>query len=454
MTEQHTPSTQAATASTGAALSNAAVGPLTIRDLAVLGSVLIIFVASVVPIVQTLAGGLNLWNTGGLFYLAIGVILPLVVGGLFLARRLSPGTQVRIGSLSTDQFASVVASFATFFFFTGTVTNFGIAYLVGLIGSLLLLASTACAQWIPALASDFAGRTEVPANLVARDAVPAVKRPSAPKPVAGHAGAKPAGPQGSSGKGASVASGSQGVGVPTPGADAAVAGAPVAGAGASAAWGTPKSSVAHTSAGQIFTPAKDASPAAQTASTVSGAVARPAASNTQTFPVTGIASENSEGLSAPSAPEVSDDAAAPSSTRTEAAQPAEATAAVVPSDDDSSADDNATTLNPQVAPAAEQEKAEPAAAEPAEAEPVKESIGATVNPQAAATVSTEPFWFAVDRPQNVIDEHTRQFMFKLTPGAWILGLEDRGNSFLVQDSHGKTGVLLDLVGIERASDSQ
>lgn len=438
MTEQHTPSTQAATASTGAALSNAAVGPLTIRDLAVLGSVLIIFVASVVPIVQTLAGGLNLWNTGGLFYLAIGVILPLVVGGLFLARRLSPSTKVRIGSLSTDQFASVVASFATFFFFTGTVTNFGVAYLVGLIGSLLLLASTACAQWIPALASDFAGRTEAPAHLVARDAVPAVKRPSAPKPVAGQAGAKPAGHKGGFGKGASFGSGSQGVDVPASGS--AVAGAPIAGAdgaagaGAPAAWGTPQSSVAHTSAGQIFTPAKDSSPAAQTASSVAGAVASPAASNTLAFPVTGIAPENAERLPAPSAPKVSDDAAAPSSASAEAARPAEATAAVVPSDDD-----NATTLNPQVAPAAE---------------PVKESIGATVNPQAAAPVSTEPFWFAVDRPQNVIDEHTRQFMFKLTPGAWILALEDRGNSFVVQDSHGKTGVLLDLVGIERASDSQ
>ena len=66
----------------------------------------------------------------------------------------------------------------------------------------------------------------------------------------------------------------------------------------------------------------------------------------------------------------------------------------------------------------------------------------------------EPFWFAVDRPQNVIDQNTRQFIYKLTPGSWILALEDRGNSFLVQDSHGKTGVLLDLVGIERASDSQ
>lgn len=103
----------------------------------------------------------------------------------------------------------------------------------------------------------------------------------------------------------------------------------------------------------------------------------------------------------------------------------------------------ATTLNPQVAEPAK-ESAAPA--------PVRESIAATVDPTPA--VAAEPFWFAVDRPQNTIDEKTRQFAFKLMPGAWILALEDRGNSFLVQDSHGKTGLLLDLVGIERASDSQ
>jgi len=89
------------------------------------------------------------------------------------------------------------------------------------------------------------------------------------------------------------------------------------------------------------------------------------------------------------------------------------------------------------------------------AAPVAESIGATVDPDAGrAPVTSEPFWFAVDRPQNVVDEFTRLFVFKLTPGSWILALEDRGTSYLVQDSHGKTGVLLDLVGIERAPESQ
>ncbi|SEE89145.1 hypothetical protein SAMN04489740_2964 [Arthrobacter alpinus] len=458
MTEQHTHSTQGSTGSTGASLSNAAVGPLTIRDLAVLGSVLIIFVASLVPIIQTLVGSLNLWNTGGLFYLAIGVILPLIVGGLFLARRMSPGTKIRIGSLSTDQFASVVASFATFFFFTGTVTNFGIAYLVGLIGALLLLVSTVCAQWIPALAADYSGRVETPAHPAARDAVPALKRPAAPKPVAGVGGAK-AGPQGTGkpggfGKGASFGAGASGqvAGVPTP--EAPVAGAPVAGAGAS--WGTQQAPAGHTSAGQIFTPAREASPAAQAANTVAGASATPAATSTQTFPVaTNAQQESAPESSTPSVSEASDVATPASAEAAQPAEPAlaEPAPAVEPSNEGVTDDDNATSLNPQVAPAAEQAPV-PAAADPVSPVSVKESIGATVNPQAAASVIAEPFWFAVDRPQNVIDERTRQFVFKLNPGAWILALEDRGNSFLVQDSHGKTGVLLDLVGIERASDSQ
>lgn len=440
MTVQATSSPQRATGTTGPVLSNAVVGPLTIRDLGVLGSVLIIFVASVVPIIQTLAGSLNLWNTGGLFYLAIGVILPLIVGALFLARRMSPKTQLRIGSLSTDQFASVVASFATFFFFTGTVTSFGIAYLVGLIGSLLLLAFTACAQWIPALASDFVGRPEVPAHLVARDAVPAVKRPSAPKPVVEKAGSKVTATPKTFEKGASFGAAVSPVPAPEDSADDKDT-SDVA-VDAPAAWGTSQSSLGHLAAGQIFTPAKETSPAAQTAHAVAGAEVSSPINPTQTFQIADVAAEiakqDAAAAAEENAPEVEEPAATPPASE-EAEQPAEESPAV-----ELAEDENATSMNPQVTPAAEQDVAEPA----------KESIGATVDPQVATTVSTEPFWFAVDRPQNVIDEGTRQFVFKLNPGAWILALEDRGSSFLVQDSQGKTGVLLDLVGIERASDSQ
>ncbi|MHA7268540.1 hypothetical protein [Arthrobacter sp. HLT1-20] len=446
MTEQQTPSAPATTGPAKATVSTAVAGPLTIRDLAVLGSVALIFVASLVPIIVTIAGSFNLWNAAGLFYIGVGVILPLAVGGLFLVRRLSPEVKIRIGSLSIDQFASVVACLATFFFFTGTVTTFGVAYLLGLVGSLVLLTATVCAQWIPMLAADFAGRAEVPAHVVARDAVPAVARPSAPKPVV--ASQNGAAPQTNSGAVAGAAGG--------------------AGVGAAAsthttqqpfAWNAPQAAAGHTAAGQIFTPAKETGAAGTAAGATAGAAAQTvadaapaatAAAQSATTPAAGAAAGAGAAATVPAAhttaqptttaqPAVQTAAAAPAAVNT--------SGAVASTRADQSADAPATTLNPQVA--------EVSAAPATTATPVKESIAATVNPKAgAAPVVADPFWFAVDRPQNVIDEKTRQFVFKLTPGSWILALEDRGSSFLVQDSHGKTGILLDLVGIERASDSQ
>lgn len=499
MTEQHMPSTQAAASPEGPTVSNAAVGPLTVRDLVVLGSVAIIFIASVVPIIVTLAGSLNLWNTSGLFYIGVGVVLPLVVGGLFLARRLNPASKVRIGSLSIDQFASVVAAFAVFFFFTGTVTNFRIAFLVGLIGSLLLLVATVCAQWVPFLASDFAGRAEAPAHVAARDAAPAAKRPAAPKPV----GAMQTGAAPVSAAQSGAAQAAQGQNVPVQAAADAQTGARSAG----------QTPAGHTSAGQIFTPANTSNPAAHAGSAQAGsgqartsqapaaqaaAAAASGLSGAESGAAAGTgstATQSASGQSAAAADAASagatSDGAAPAAaqsgvqaeesrpTGADAAAPSVAASATPASTDQgvsgSSDDAAATTLNPQVAqPAgdnaataaaatsraatntsAKDSAAKDQAARDAAASPAKESIAATVNPKAGAVrVIAEPFWFAVDRPQNVIDEKTRQFIFKLTPGAWILALEDRGNSFLVQDSHGKTGVLLDLLGIERASDSQ
>ena len=483
MTEQRTSSTQGATGPAGLAVSSAAVGPLTIRDLAVLGSVAIIFIASLVPIIETIAGNFNLWNTGGLFYIGIGVVLPLIVGGLFLARRLSPDAKVRIGSLSVDQFASVVASFATAFFFFGTVTNFGVAYLIGLIGSLLLLAATVCAQWIPVLASDFVGRTEVPAHLAARDALPVRKSPAAPKPVV-------ATPTGGLAFGQSAGTGH---GAQTQSTTAESAGGLSAGGqGTQAsqlagARGGAEETASHTSAGQIFTPAKESTPVAHTAAQVSSVAAKDTGSGAVTGAATGAVGGEAAGSAAPvsqgtketpvsrtSQPDTKASSEATShgagvkpaltqenrSKEASAASPAaEAAGSNAQNDRGTQSaqggfnlpkDTGATTLNPQVAEPAKVTSASESAA----AKPAKESIAATVNPKASAAVIAEPFWFAVDRPQNVIDPNTRQFAFKLAPGAWILALEDRGTSFLVQDSHGKTGVLLDLVGIERASDSQ
>ena len=499
MTEQHTPSAQSAAGNSGTTPSHAAAGPLTIRDLWVLGSVAIIFVASLVPLISNLAGSFNLWNTGGLFYIGIGVVLPLAVGGLFLARRLSPESKVRFGSLSVDQFASVVAAFATFFFFTGTVTSFGPAYLVGLVGSLLLLAGTVCAQWIPFLASDFSGRAEVPAHVAARDAIPAPKRAVAAKPAAVAAGAGAAGTHyghGAPRQGAQAApaQGNQGMGNQGQG-NQGQGGAQAAGGWAAAP------AAGHSSAGQIFTAAKEGNPAqgapaqsgATQASTATGAsagakqagagqtgavqagagdagagdaatdsaaaqtvsaAAPGAAAAAKTTASTSAATE-SAAAAQPDAEQSASHGSAAGKSGVETSSNETATAASAGGADRFGSDRSGSARSDGGQPGAAQGAAAATTLNPQVAAAAKDSIAATVNPKAAAApVSVDPFWFAVDRPQNVIDENTRQFLFKLAPGAWILALEDRGNSFLVQDSHGKTGVLLDLVGIERASDSQ
>lgn len=60
--------------------------------------------------------------------------------------------------------------------------------------------------------------------------------------------------------------------------------------------------------------------------------------------------------------------------------------------------------------------------------------------------SGSAFWFAVPTPRHTEPENS----FLLHPGVWILALEDRGDSFLVQGPDGITGVLRDLHGVERA----
>ena len=153
-------------------------GPFTIRDLTVFGSTLILFVASLIPM---FASRYNLWNLGSLFFLGLGVLLPLIVTALFVARRLTPESKLRIGSLSIDQFASVVASFALGFFFLAGAETYAPAVLVALIGSLGLFAATVLARFIPFFAGDFLDRAEAPAHVVARESAVPFRKPSAPK---------------------------------------------------------------------------------------------------------------------------------------------------------------------------------------------------------------------------------------------------------------------------------
>ncbi|WP_432393248.1 hypothetical protein ACRQ5B_08450 [Pseudarthrobacter sp. L19] len=182
--------------------NEAVAGPFTVRDLTVFGSVLVLFVASLIPM---FAVRYNLWNLGSLFFLGLGILLPLIVAALFVARRVSPGTRLRIGSLSVDQFGSVVASFSVAFFFLAAAGAFVPSMLLGLIGALGLFTATVLARMIPALAGDFLHRPEAPAHVVARaaaapSAAPAPLRPPSPPPKAlprSRAPPWPAGPSGS-----------------------------------------------------------------------------------------------------------------------------------------------------------------------------------------------------------------------------------------------------------------
>ncbi|HEX2248379.1 MAG TPA: hypothetical protein VHH13_12615 [Arthrobacter sp.] len=220
-------------------VSEAVAGPFTVRDVAVALSVVLLFLASVLPTAVIQGIGLNQWNSANLFRLGLSILLPAMVLVLFIIRRLAPKTKLRIGSLSVDQFASVVASFTTGYFFLTLVSAFSVSAAIGFIGSLGLLAATVCARWIPQFRADFAGRLETPAHPIARDAVPA--RAKAPKPVAEEAtpAGSPSTGTNSTGFGAKgAAAGAAGTGsgatagLSGPGAHGALATASTAAAGA------------------------------------------------------------------------------------------------------------------------------------------------------------------------------------------------------------------------------
>lgn len=416
--------------------NEAVLGPFTVRDLTVFGSTLVLFIASLIPM---FAVRYNLWNLGSLFFLGLGILLPLIVAALFVARRVSPGTKIRIGSLSIDQFASVVASFSLAFFFLAAAGAFVPSLLLGLVGALGLFTATVLARLIPVLAGDFLRRPETPAHVVAREAAVPVRKPRAPKaPKA--AGDAPAAKPGSNplaawakriapGKDAAAnEAGSKKGGSPeaTPrgyeahGASQVGAGGAAA-AGAGAAAGRPAAEEPATQAHGVvpaasptptaaFTPAAAAGDSAERAqSGPAPAASNPAASapaaSSPAAPVQGAASEETQAAGIP--------VTSAGSTRT--------------------GHDAPTALTPQVHS--------------------QEPIGATVDPASRPAESDQPvyeaFWFAVAQPRTAVDEHTGAPAFVVEPGGWVLALEDRGHEFLVQHTDGRVGVLRDLSNIER-----
>jgi hypothetical protein len=422
-------SNTAAGAKRTGAKNEAVAGPFTVRDLTVFAATLVLFVASLIPM---FALRYNLWNLGSLFFLGLGIVLPLIVAALFVARRLAPETKVRIGSLSIDQFGSVVASFAVAFFFLSIAGAFTPSLLVALIGSLVLLATTVLAPFIPFFAGDFLDRAEVPAHVMARESAVPVQKPKAPKapkpakpsdakPVDARPSVQDSSVQGSSVQGPTAggqyAAGQTFGASPVTGSHDTSTAAGVA-APSPAAW-----SAANAAAASTETQAAAVVPSAEASAAEASAAERPAAAEAA-FP----AAEETrlDGTPVNGTPANGAAAAAGATPAASAAQAASATPA--------------TAVHPQV-------KAQ---------EPVKsqEPIGATVDPASRPEETEQPpaheaFWFAVAQHRTAVDERTGAPLFGIEPGGWVLALEDRGDEFLVQHTDGRVGVLRDLSNIER-----
>lgn len=459
-----------------AAKYDAVAGPFTIRDLTVFGSTLLMFVASLLPM---FGERYNLWNLGNLFFLLLGIILPLVVVALFVARRLQPGTIVRIGSLSVDQFASVTASFAFPLFFLTIANSFNGGVLLGLIGSAGLLAATVLAPHLPLLSADFKGRAETPAHVVAREAAVPSRKPAAPKAPKAPNTPKPSDAAGSSTGFQSSTPGfssTPGVLGSAPGYQAPVPHVPASHvpashvpgtAAAAASTGVGAGAGAATGASPFAPPASygtTPSPATEASAVVHSADAKPGDGTgpASSGPATGgtAATGPATGASpATSSPEKTEPAGEPGAKETHLST---AGSAAAPATTQHATNQHPT--QPATTQHAAQQTSQPAAQQPwaatmatpivsGDTRRVSESIGATVDPASRPEESDSPqyeaFWFAVGQPRTAYDEHSGAPAFTIEPGGWVLALEDRGHEFLVQDTDGKVGVLRELSNIER-----
>jgi len=424
-----------ASSKTAGKKNEAVLGPFTIRDLTVFGSTLILFVASLIPM---FAVRYNLWNLGSLFFLGLGIILPVIVAALFVARRVSPGTKMRVGSLSVDQFGSVVASFAVAFFFLSVAGAFVPSMLLALVGALGLLSATVLGRLIPFFAGDFLDRAEVPAHIVARESAVPVRKPRAPK-------APKEATDGTASKAAGTSAVAGWAKRMTPGGQPAATepaprgyesfGAGAGAAGTAAASGAAAGSAASTPAAAQQAPAQPAAPAPVVSSPETQAAAVVPAASAAEAPATPVApSAAGQTQAAAVVPPAAKSAAGgqvPDAQARAAAAAEDTRAAEVPVAASHSAP---TTVNPQVRQ--------------------QEPIGATVDPASRpeeheAQPAYEAFWFAVAQPRTAMDEHSGAAAFVIEPGGWVLALEDRGHEFLVQHTDGRVGVLRDLSNIER-----
>ena len=483
--------------------NEAVAGPFTVRDLTVFAATLVLFIASLIPM---FAVRYNLWNLGSLFFLGLGVVLPLIVAALFVARRLAPETKVRIGSLSVDQFGSVVASFAVAFFFLSVAGAYTPSLLVGLIGSLVLLAATVLARFIPFFAGDFLGRPDVPAHIMARDSAVPVRKPKAPKePKA--AAAKPAAAApvllsaalgrwlGGCGAGSRWPAVLRlGSGIPrsciprcdggrpagarcSPGRHcrgrnsrcyADIAGAGTAAAGAGTAGAGPPAQRRPPGCGPPPTPRaapqrrrkRDRPPSCPPRRPVTPPPSRRRARHRRGTEGPDAGRRRSRGRARQAEQTQLDGATAAPAAAAGAAGSRKRRPRRRPQRKPRSRRASPTLprvklrKRPRGLPRPRQPPPSTRGWRSQQQVRSQEPIGATVDPASRPEESEqeqvhEAFWFAVAQHRTAVDERTGAPLFGIEPGGWVLALEDRGDEFLVQHTDGRVGVLRDLSNIER-----
>ncbi|MEG9249320.1 hypothetical protein V6S67_14625 [Arthrobacter sp. Soc17.1.1.1] len=392
--------------------SKAAAGPFTLRELIFGGGVALVFIGTLLPFIGGDVLYTNFWSSASLFFIGIGILLPVVALALLAARRLG-SSGLRVGSLSVDQFASVTAVLAATFFFLQTVTAYHVGPLVALIGSLGMLAASVVAPFLPVLKDDFTDRPEVPARTAARPITAA--RPRPPKPAAP---AETAAAPGSTGR------------TSPSGINPAAAGVRQNGAGLYGAGGAGAVGAGAAAAGQAGIE-RGTSTTAPASDAAAGDAVRPdqAPHGQMGAHAVGDTSGDASGETSREASHGTDGTAATDRSASASARPEQTRVHDVVRDDTTRTDAAADSTS----------------GERARQEPITATRSADEEPV------VEAFWFAVGSQRPVYDEQTGREVFRLQPGDWEVGIEDRGSEFLVQDKRtGAVGILRDLRNIERA----
>ncbi len=406
--------------------SQAVVGPFTLRESIFGGGVVLVFLGTLLPFIDGVVHYNNFWNSASLFFIGIGILLPVISLAMLAGRRLGT-TGLRVGSLSVDQFASVTAVLAAVFFFLETVILFHAGPFVCLLGALAMMTATVLAPFLPVLKNDFVDRPEVPAHAVARPMTAARPRPEkSEKP---EKLAKPAAEGATASPVASSPGSQHGKGLINP----AAAGVRQNGAGLYGAGG----------AGAV-----GAGAAASGQSGLESATSRVGGDRT--------ASESGPDRNSAGRQSV-DDRAGTSGRGSTAAQDAVRPSGSTEAEDTAvSPSRNGRTDETRVNEVVREESGvtrsafdRPEARPDAEERKRQEPITATRSAEEETVV--EAFWFAVGSSRPVYDEQSGHEVFTLQPGDWEVGIEDRGDEFLVQDKRtGAVGILRDLSNIERA----